>query len=158
MPLVRNNGHLHIVELVRIIYTSSELHKIHLHFYQTHPEKQYSVMERADPSNVSPDAMADLEGISTTYHVRQREAAAAHSFQVFFLDNDCGFNRTVCIDLIKLNSTSVLHTIDNDTKFSAACFLSGDSTKDVLEAFIRRPKSRFFRRTRNISCLLEDSP
>lgn len=37
---------------------------------------------------------------------------------------------------MKLDGRSLLQTVDKNTRFSAACFVLGESTKDVWEAFL----------------------
>lgn len=136
-PLTRKNGHVYLEWTVGVFYTSTELRKIHRHFYHPHPGKLYSVMKRADRGKVSPDLMSDLERISATCDVCQREADAPHRFRVALPDADCVFNRTVCLDLMSLQGMSVLHAVDKDTKFSAACFLERENTEEIWESFMR---------------------
>lgn len=52
------------------------------------------------------------------------------------LSDDIVFIRTLSFDLMKLNQRSVLHALDRDTKFSAACFLNDESTFQARQAFL----------------------
>lgn len=58
-----------------------------------------------------------------------------HRFRVAMPSGECTFNQIVSQNIMELDGRSVLHTVDKDTRCSAACFLSGESTKDVLKAF-----------------------
>lgn len=49
---------------------------------------------------------------------------------------ECAFNKVVSLDLMKLDEKTVIHAVDRDTKFMAACFLTGESTADLWEAFL----------------------
>lgn len=136
LPLIRKGGHVYLDWTVGILYTVPELRKIHRHFYHPHSEKLYAMMRRADPKKVSPEVLADLERVSATCEVCQREADAPHRFRVSLPGSDCIFNRTVCMDLMSLDGNSVLHVVDKDTKFGAASFLSSESTSGVWETFM----------------------
>lgn len=41
------------------------------------------------------------------------------------------FNRFVCIDLMKVGGSSVVHAMDCDTKFDADCLSRSESSVDV---------------------------
>lgn len=49
---------------------------------------------------------------------------------------DVIFNVIVAQSLMKLSRRTVLHAIDGDTKFSAACFVGRETTIDIWEAFL----------------------
>lgn len=66
----------------------------------------------------------------------QREADGPHRFRVSLPYEECVINRIVSMDLMKLYGKSVLHVVDRDTKFAAACFLAGESSSSVWEAFL----------------------
>jgi hypothetical protein len=51
-------------------------------------------------------------------------------------DAELKFNRQVDIDLLWLNSMPALNVCDNDTRYSAAKFLKGETTFHVWEAFL----------------------
>lgn len=80
--------------------------------------------------------MADLERITATCEVCQPESDAPHRFRVSLPHGECVFNRIVCLYLIKLKRRTVLHVVDKDTKFSAACFLKGESSAETWNAFM----------------------
>lgn len=94
-------------------------------------------LKQADPGQISPDTYRDLEIIRSVCNVCQREAAAPHIFCVAPPNEKCRINRTISMNIMKLENTSVLHVVDKDTKFGAACFLQGESTSKILEAFFK---------------------
>lgn len=71
LPLAEKNVHAYFQWASKVIYTTTELRKIHPHLYQTHPGKLFAVMKRTDPDSVSPSVMEDLETISATCDVFQ---------------------------------------------------------------------------------------
>lgn len=135
-PLLRNNGHSYLFWPVCIVYTPSELRKVHRQFYHPHAENLYAFMNKSDPEKVSPDVMAYLQRITSTCDVCQLYAGAPHRFRVALLERDCESNLAVFIDLMHLEVASVLHVVDNETNFSAAFFLSRESADDVCEVFM----------------------
>lgn len=52
----------------------------------------------------------------------QRKANEPHQFRVSLPYNDCVFDPVVSLDQMNLNSRTVLHIVDQDTKLGAACF------------------------------------
>lgn len=52
-------------------------------------------------------------------------------------DGERIFNRTISVDIMKIDGHSVLHVVDEDTKFNAAAILRGESTKDVWGCMTR---------------------
>lgn len=88
-------------------------------------------MKRDDPENASPSLFQDLEKVTSTCDVCQREADAPHRFWVSMPGEDSVLNRTVCLALMRLEGKQVLYLVDKDKKFSVACFLYGKSTKNV---------------------------
>lgn len=135
-PIVRKFGHAYLEWLPSILYTEAELRRVHRHFFHPSTERLAAVIKRSDPSAMSPQVIADLDKIKSTCDVCQREAGIPHRFRVSMPASECIFNRIVCLDIMKLDGISVLHVVDRDTKFSAATFLSGETTSDVWEAFL----------------------
>lgn len=96
----------------------------------------YALLKRAHPDTTNPDTLAELEKIQSSCDVCQREADAPYRFRVSLSHSEVVFNRVVSLDLMKLNNKSILHAVDRDTKFSAACFLNGETTLHVWQAFL----------------------
>ena len=76
-------------------------------------------MKRANPNEVSPNLISDLEKISATCDVCQRESDSPHRFRVSLPNLECIFNLTLCVDLVSLDGSTVLHIVDRDTKVNA---------------------------------------
>ena len=110
--------------------------KVHKHFYHPDSERLYAVMKRANPTKASPQVLRDLRRINETCHLCQRLAHAPHRFHVALPDEDVIFNRTVCLDLMYLDNSAVLHVVDKDTKFSAASFLAKETAEETWKTFM----------------------
>ena len=87
-------------------------------------------MKRADPETTSPTVLSDSERIAETCDICQRDAKKPHRFRLSLPEGDIVFNRTICLDLMFLDSKTVRHIVDKDTKFTAAA-ASGRETADT---------------------------
>ncbi|CDF36767.1 unnamed protein product [Chondrus crispus] len=129
-------GHLYYEWGPNILFTESELMKVHRHFHHPDSERLYSVMSRAEPDKTSPEVLRTLKRISSTCDLFQRRSRAPHRFRASLPDADVVFNRTLCLDLMYLENTPVLHVVDKDTKFSAAAFLGKETADATWNTFM----------------------
>ena len=136
ISLRKKLGHLYYEWGPNILFTELELMKVHRHFHHPDSERLYSVMSRADPERTSPEVLRALKQISSTCDLCQRRSRAPHRFRVALPDADVVFNRTVCLDLMYLENTPVLHVVDKDTKFSAAAFLEKETADATWNTFM----------------------
>ncbi|CDF36525.1 unnamed protein product [Chondrus crispus] len=134
--LWKKRGHLYYVWGPNILFTESELMKVHRHFHHPYSERLYSVMSRAEPDKTSPEVLRTLKRISSTCDLCQRRSRAPHRFRVSLPDADVVFNRTLCLDLMYLDNTPVLHVVDKETKFSAAAFLGKETAEATWNTFM----------------------
>lgn len=83
MPIIRRNGHLYVVwNYSQVVYTRSELKKLHLHFFHPSARKLYNLLKRADPSSVSSDTLRLLETISSACRTCTVYSGGPHRFRV----------------------------------------------------------------------------
>lgn len=136
LPLTQKLGLVYIVWKVSMLNTESELRKIHCHFHHPQPEKLSAVIKRTGPKSYSSSVLSDLEQIQQVCEVCQREVDGRHRFRVCPPYEDCIFSRSISMHLMKLDNRTLLHVVDKDTKFEAACFLEGESGSDVWEAVL----------------------
>lgn len=59
-----------------------------------------------------------------------------HLFRVAMPNGECVLNKTVSLELMKLDGQSVLHAVDKDTRFRAACFLTCESAHYLSESLL----------------------
>ena len=110
--------------------------KVHRHFHHPDSERLYSVMSRAEPNKTSPEVLRTLTLIISTCDLCQRRSRATHRLRVSLPNADVVFNRTLCLDLMYLDSTPVLHVVDKDTKLSAAAFLGKETADATWNTFM----------------------
>ena len=135
--LARKFEHLYVCWDTPILYSMPELQRIHRHFFHPQPDRLASLMKRADPEKFEPKVIEDLTKITKSCDTCQRHASAPNRFRVALPTEKIVFNRSVCLDLMFLSGKPVLHAVDSDTCFSAACFLHGESTDAVWNAFMK---------------------
>lgn len=46
------------------------------------------------------------------------------------------FNERILLDIVTIDEKPVLHLVDEDTRFSAACFVPDVSTKNIWSAML----------------------
>lgn len=127
LQLTRKLGHAYILWDMFIFYTEAELTRIHRHFCNLLTDRLVAVMRRADSATINSIFYNDLEKITQSCNVCQREANAPQRFRFSLPATNCDFNRTVSLDVMYLDGKAVLH-VDQDTKFGATAFLSGEKT------------------------------
>ena len=137
VPLTSKRGHLYYEWKLEILFTQSELVRIHKHFYHPKSERLYSLMKRGVPERTSPEVLRDLEKIENTCELCQRLSHAPHRFRVSLPEKYVVFNRIVCMDIMFLEGKPILHVLDKDTKFSAAAFLRSETTEETWETLMR---------------------
>jgi len=138
VPVVRKYGHIYLEWGSDILYTFSELQRIHKHFYHAKPERLYALMRQSKDKEATSGTLRQLEKVAEACDVCQRLAKEPSRFRVAMPNKDLCFNRRVMIALMTLDQTPVLHVVDRDTLFSAATFLCDRvSSKSVWDAFLR---------------------
>lgn len=136
LKLEHKMGHLYVEWPPSIYYTEAELRRIHRHFFHPHTDRLVSLIHRGAKEHAKPGLRKKLEHIRETCDTCQRLAKEPGRFRVAIPNEDCVFNRSVGMDLMKIEKRTVLHVVDRDTKFSAASFLDGETSKIVWETFL----------------------
>lgn len=65
-------GHLYYDWGPEVLFTGTELMKVHRHYHIPDSERLYSVIRRADPSITSPQVLQELRRISVTCDLCQK--------------------------------------------------------------------------------------
>lgn len=72
IPLVRKRGHLFLEWEACFLFSSSDVLRVHRHFFHPKSTRLYDVIRRAEPENTSPSLLKGLEKIDSTCDVCQR--------------------------------------------------------------------------------------
>ena len=138
LSLHRKRGHLYLNWKSSALYASSELTKIRRRFFHAHTDRVFDPMKRAEHAEATPRTHCALKDVCRTCDICQRLPKAPSRFRVALPNEDVIFNRTVYMDLMKLDGNSKLHIRDKDTLFSADAFLTeGETADDVCNVHMR---------------------
>lgn len=132
LPLTRQLGHVYLTWESQILYSSSELTRIHRHFFHANPDPIFNLMKRAGDPEATAETLKQLKDITESCDTCQRLAKEPSRFRVSLPPDDIVFNRTVKLDIMFLEDEPALHIIDRDTSFSSAAFLSEGQTADHI--------------------------
>lgn len=136
IPLTRKAGHIYLEWGVETFYTTAELERLHRHFNHPHPDRLVALLRRAGDPNAVPGTRAALERLSAACDVCQRVSRAPGRFRVALPPDDVVFNRVVLLDIMYLESRSVLHIVDKDTSFNAAAFTRGERLEQLWQLYL----------------------
>lgn len=135
-PLTRKNKHIFLEWDEKAHYTTTELGRLHRHFAHPPADRLAAILRRAGDPNVEQGTRAQLTELTKQCDICQRLARQPGRFRVTLPPDDVVFNRTVLLDVMYLDRRPLLHIIDKDTLFSAACFLNGETVEAVWQAYL----------------------
>lgn len=113
-------GHMYVEWSATVYYTEEELCRIHRHFHHPATEKLFNLIRHGAPEYNNSEICKNLDHVRSKCDTCQRLAKVPCRFRVSLPSEDYVFNRTIGMDLMKINSETVLHVADKDTTFSAA--------------------------------------
>ncbi len=88
-------------------------------------------MRRAEDPAANQETLQTLDKISETCDVCQRLSDQLERFRVYLPNDDIVFNRTILMDLMTLDSKTMIHIACKDTLFNAAAFVKGDHPRNL---------------------------
>lgn len=135
--LVKNFGHVYIQYCSVILFSESELHRLHRDFARANLGKRLPVLKRADSSSLTPEANTAMEIIYQNYDVCRRESTEPRRFRVSLSHGVCITNCAISDDMMNFFGKSILHAVDQVTKFNAPAILQEKSTKKVWYCVIK---------------------
>ena len=140
VPLIRSpSNHLYaeMESTTPLFFTRSQLVKLHRQFFHPSAQKLFNVMKRARPEEATPQTLKTLKDISARCDPCQRIQHAPTRFRVTLGADELRFNERIMMDIMFIDGDAVLHIVDKATRFSAASYLPGNSTKTVWETILK---------------------
>lgn len=134
IPLLPNGGHFRKEWPFGVYFTNLELREINRRCHHLRWWKLYVLTRRADPKGTSPKILDNLDKITSTWEFCKRKSAAPQWFRVYTLNQDCTFNCTDSMDLMRSKDMTIIQIADKDTKISTAFILKHKSTSNVWNA------------------------
>ena len=125
-------------------YSKAQLMRIHKHFGHANARKLYDLLRRLLRSP-PPNTLTELEDIVVACTICAEFSPRPLCFRVRWADKVL-FNHRITMDLMWLparipaqaRATSpCLHIVDTGTRFNAASFLSGESTSEIWNIFVK---------------------
>ena len=140
IPISRKLGHAYVEwkHLDSILFTRSELLRLHRGFQHAHQDKLLNLFRRARPAGLDLRTRSILGEISESCDTYQRLGPKPIRFKATLPSvDDIIFGEELSIDLMFIDSEAILHVVDTAT-FSAATFLKeyGKSVEGIWLAFI----------------------
>jgi len=145
VPVIRKFGHIYLewAPHERILYTKSELTKLHRAFSHPTNDNLLNLLKLARPAEANSDAAVMLEEIRKSCDTCQRLGTAPMRFKVSLPDeNELKYGEEISMDLMFIDNQAILHIVDTATRFSAACYLDsngaeyGQSLEGIWLAFV----------------------
>ena len=136
VPLTQKFGHLYYDwSATPILYTRSELIRLHKHFFHPSSAKLFELIKRSSPAEADAETRKVLHEISERCKTCQHLNHKSHRFRVS-MPKECIFNEELALDLMFLEGKAILHVVDTRTHFSSAAFLDSQSVDGVWAAFL----------------------
>lgn len=140
IPLHRKIGHIYLPwkEDDKVLYTKSELLKLHRGFHHPAARRLHALLKRAKVEDLDADTLKVLEEINNACSTCQKFGPKPVSFKASLPPEKLVFGDELSMDLQWIDGEAVLHVIDTATKFSSATFLDlyGHSTEGIWTAFV----------------------
>jgi hypothetical protein len=126
LPLVRKLGHVYQWSATdRILYTKSELQKLHRNFSHPSTQNLFAFLKRAKADSVDANTRAVLSDIENACSTCQRYSSKPLRLKTTLPSGEeLPFGSELSMDLMFTNGKAVLHVIDSATRFNAATFLN----------------------------------
>jgi hypothetical protein len=118
LPLARNLGHVYLEWSAtdRILYTKSELQKLHRNFSHPSTQNLFALLKRAKADNLDANTRAVLSDIENACSTCQRYSSAPHHLKTTVPSGDeISFGSELSMDLMFIIGKAVLHVIDFPT-------------------------------------------
>lgn len=108
----QRHGHLYLQWPTQIMFTVTELKKVHQHLFHTQLDWRFQLLCRYDPNNTTTQDSGKLVRTTKELDVCQWLANTPNRLQASISHTHCVFNRSVCIDVMMIWRRTVLHAVD----------------------------------------------
>lgn len=116
---------------VSVTFLQGELRRMHSHFKHPVQVRLYAITRRAESRRGHRYLFRDREDVTKRCEVCQREAPPPHRFRLVMANGDGVFHEVVCLDIMKINTRSVLYAINCATNPGAAKFLNRENVEEL---------------------------
>lgn len=107
LPIFCRLGHACGEWTPSILYTEHELRRVHRHLFHPQTDRFSTLINRVNPDCELSKVDSNIEKIKATFDVCQRKADMPHRFRVAIPNGKWVFNKSVSLDLMKLDGQSI---------------------------------------------------
>lgn len=137
LHIVRKSGHMYLEwKANEILFTRPESIKLHRHFRHPTVGKLWELIKKAIPHQVDEKTRELLKEITEACETCKTFSAPPQRFTVSLLPSETFFNRQVAMDVMWIEGKAVLHVVDTETHFNAACYFKKQTVEGVWESFV----------------------
>jgi hypothetical protein len=116
-------------------YSREELYLLHRRLGHPRAERLISLLQKAAPREQTQSTKSELESLVKTCETCQRTRPKPFVFHAKTPD-EIVFGHELIVDLFKVDGEYVLQAVDRSTGYTAAEFVSGESTTDIWNALL----------------------
>lgn len=124
-----------------VLYTESELRKLHRNFGHPTVSALKRVLKRANPSTCDNQTKKAIHNIVESCRTCQQFSSKPKRFKLTIGTDDLQFNHIIAADIMYIHNKPILHVVDEATHYMAAIFMrkvnSEETWKGILKCWIR---------------------
>ena len=138
--LLENDFQKHIwspSDMPYILYTESELRRLHRNFGHPTVSALKKVLKRANPETCDKKTKTAIAEIVQSCKTCQKYASRPRRFKLTIGANDLIFNHVLAVDIMYINGKPILHVVDEATHYMSALFLRKVSSEETWKAIQR---------------------
>ncbi|CDF34787.1 unnamed protein product [Chondrus crispus] len=137
VPIVRAHGHMFVRwDLHEVMYTRTELERLHLHFFHPSVQKLLNLLKRGTPDRVKNDTPTIIQDIVDECAGCKRFGIRPYRFRVSLPSDEVIFNHEVAVDLFWVGGNPILHVVDTHTGYQNVALPKSLSARHVWDAFL----------------------
>lgn len=123
-------------DLHEVLYTRTELERLHLHFFHPSKEKLLNLLKHRTPDRLTADTPQIIQEIVDKCQGCKRFGIRPYRFRVSLPDDQIIFNNEVALDLFWVEGNPVLHIVDTHTGYQNIALPKSLSAQNVWDAFL----------------------
>lgn len=120
-----------------VLFTTSELLKLHRSFGHPSTSALSNILKRARPEEMNKSVRNVIEDITKRCKTCSEFSSRPKRFRLTVGTDELNFNSVVVVDVMYIHQKPVLHVVDESSHFAAAMFLRSMSAADTWDAITR---------------------
>ena len=120
-----------------VLYTTSELLKLHRSFGHPSISALSNVLKRARPEEMNSNVQKEIEQLTERCRICSELEKKPKRFKLTLGNEDSRLNHCLAVDIMYIQKRPILHLVDEATHFQAACFMKNVSSKETWKAIMR---------------------